>query len=654
MTRSLLLAMLFGVVAATIPAAAFAHARLLASTPADGAVLAAPPHALVLRFDDPVSVGPSIAAVDAGGRSVTGSAARTKGRALTIPLRISGNGSYDVRWSVISDDGHTITGVVAFTVGTGFAATHRLTAGGGGPPAEDVLGRFLLLAGLLVAVGATAFLLLISSVSRVAMLAACGFGLAGIGAVVERTRTPGGTRFAHAMELGITAAIVGLLVAAVSARRLRTRLLLVIPALALTIAPPLGGHALDSGVSHIQLVFDVGHLAAAAVWIGGVAALAVALTPHAARRFSRLALGSVALLAVTGLLRAWSELASFGQLFSTGFGRAIVVKTVLFAALLVLAYVARTRLLERRRLMRRSLAGELTLLAGVVVAVAFLTSLPPGRVLAALHNTPIAVGSGPPPTPPRGALTLAAQVGDRAVAVAVQRVASRLRVTTTVLGPEGKGVDGLSIAVNGNAATRCGFGCYRSVVDPPRMLHLTGAGAETTFALPPPRTGDARALLKRIGDTFMSARTTTFHERLSSGPGQAVESDWKTAAPDSLSFRTTDGSAGVVIGGRRWDRQGRGPWLKSIQDPRVPQPQLPWTASPIDVAELQPTSVGGAAAVRLSFVDPATPAWFTVTADARTLHVRRIDMIAAAHFMRDDYRSFDTPVDISPPAAKGS
>jgi hypothetical protein len=151
----------------------------------------------------------------------------------------------------------------------------------------------------------------------------------------------------------------------------------------------------------------------------------------------------------------------------------------------------------------------------------------------------------------------------------------------------------------------------------------------------------------------MSARTTTFHERLSSGPGQAVESDWKTAAPDSLSFRTTDGSAGVVIGGRRWDRQGRGPWLKSIQDPRVPQPQLPWTASPIDVAELQPTSVGGAAAVRLSFVDPATPAWFTVTADARTLHVRRIDMIAAAHFMRDDYRSFDTPVDISPPAAKG-
>lgn len=652
--RLLFLVTLVAVVAAVLPVGASAHARLVGSTPADGAVLSSPPPSLVLSFDDPVSVGPGIVAVDAAGHPVAGSAPRTKAHVLTIPLRIPGNGSYEVRWSVISDDGHTVTGVVAFTVGTGFAPTHHLAAGGGGPPAEDVLGRFLLLAGLLAAVGATAFLLFVSAVPRVAGLAAFGFALAAIGAIVERTRAPGGTRFAHAMDLGLFAGIVGLLVAAVAVRRIGARFPLLVPALALTIAPPLGGHALDGGVAHVQVVFDVVHLAAAAVWIGGVAGLAVALTTRSARLFSRLAVWSVAVLAVTGLLRAIAELASFGQLFSTGFGRAIVIKSVLFAALLVLAYVARTRLLERRRMLRRSIAGELVLLAGVVVAVAFLTALPPGRVLAAVHDVPVVKGAGPPPTPPRGALTLATQLGDRAVAVAVERQAVRLRVTTAVLGPDGEGIDGLTVRANGNSSTRCGFGCYRSVVAATSMLHLTVAGTPVDFDLPPPAARDARALLRRIGDTFMRARTTRFHERLSSGPGQVVESDWKTAAPASLSFRTSDGSAGIVIGGRRWDRQGRGPWQESVQDPRVPQPQLPWTVSPLDVAELRPVRVGGAAALRISFVDPATPAWFTVTADARTLRVRRIEMVAAAHFMRDDYRSFDTPVHIVPPTSDGS
>ena len=48
---------------------------------------------------------------------------------LVVPLRAGlAKGSYTVRWRVISNDGHLISGVVAFGIGTKPVAT--LTAGG--------------------------------------------------------------------------------------------------------------------------------------------------------------------------------------------------------------------------------------------------------------------------------------------------------------------------------------------------------------------------------------------------------------------------------------------------------------------------------------------------------------------------------------------
>ena len=45
-----------------------------------------------------------------------------------------------------------------------------------------------------------------------------------------------------------------------------------------------------------------------------------------------------------GVLRAVVELGTLGRLFTTSFGVSLLIKTVLFAAVLVIAYVNRSRL----------------------------------------------------------------------------------------------------------------------------------------------------------------------------------------------------------------------------------------------------------------------------------------------------------------------
>ena len=153
--------------------------------------------------------------------------------------------------------------------------------------------------------------------------------------------------------------------------------------LALLAAPTLAGHAFRAAsVRPLSVAADLVHVVAAAFWVGGLLQLAVVLStagdPGAARRFSRLALPAVALIALSGLARALVELTSVSQLWSTGYGRTILVKTALLASLIVLASFSRHWIGSAMRLLR-TVSAELAVLALVVGAVAVLTTLRPGR-----------------------------------------------------------------------------------------------------------------------------------------------------------------------------------------------------------------------------------------------------------------------------------
>ena len=84
-------------------------------------------------------------------------------------------------------------------------------------------------------------------------------------------------------------------------------------------------------------------------------------------------------LVVTGAVRALSELSAVSQLWTTSYGRAILVKTGIFAVLVGAATVSRSRVSASLDRLRTAVTVELVLAFGIVVAVSILTALRPGR-----------------------------------------------------------------------------------------------------------------------------------------------------------------------------------------------------------------------------------------------------------------------------------
>lgn len=659
------LALLVSAAALALPAAALAHATLERSTPRDGAVVATAPAAVRLLFDDVVQPAGGDAVVrNDGGSSVLSGAARVArgGHVLVLPLRRPLRpGDYSVRWRVLSDDGHFVSGVLAFSVGTGTApARSVLSAGSGGPSAGDVLARWLLFAGLLVGVGAVVFFYGVLRGERraagarfsILLIAAAALFVAGAEELAHHEGWS--TRFGAALHAGLVAAVCGAALAALSFAYPRLRAAAAACVLALVAVPSVAGHALDPGRPWPNLVADLLHVAAAAVWTGGLVSVLVLLpvvrrdaVAPALRRLSALALGSVVVLGATGVTRAWWEVGALRHLWDTGYGRALLVKTVLLAGLVAIGWLNRRRLrLER---LRRTVPVELVLLGGLVVAVAFLTQLRPGRDVPRAAAAPVAAPAQTvqlPPPPPRGALVLAREDGSLAVALAVQPQI----VTATVLAPSGGGARGLDVAfaLPGRApvgASSCGTGCYRAALPVQGEVRVLVGGKAVVFRLPR-RAEPAAALVRRATRAFERLRSVAYVERLASGPRNRIVTTWRLAAPDRLAYTISGGSRAVAIGSRRWDKQPGGRWIfSSISPLALPSPAWGTTAT-----NARLLARNGHVDV-VSWANPDIPAWFTVRFDRRTLRPITLQMIAAAHFMHHRYLSFNRPLGIRPPRA---
>jgi copper transport protein len=649
-TRAFLLC---AIVALVAPAAASAHATLLRTVPANGAVLRDAPSAVRVEFDDRVRVAPGNAAVaNATGASVLGGKPRASGDVLAIPLRPDlAGGVYSVRWSIVSDDGHREQGVLAFGIGSGAATPTSVLGAAAQLTWSDILLRTLWYLGLLAGAGATVFGLLARDLldgslhKPLAQLLFFALLVAFLGGSGILHSAPPGTRFELVMKVALTVALAGGAAAALAPAIPRLLPPAGACALALLAAPTLSGHSLDRNQPRVLApVVDLAHEASAAVWLGGLLALVLVL-PRATgdgprrlavvRRFSTLALVAVLVLGASGLVRALTELSHVSQVWSTSYGRALIVKTVLFAPLLGLGWLNRTVLVGAFARLRRSALVELALLAGIVIAVAVLTELRPGKETARAAS-PLAVGAATSPAlPPRDAVVAARELG--ANAVAVGRLHGRAYVT--LLGPDGTGLDGRDVRVDGVRATPCGSGCYRAPAG-------AGAGAlqvrvddrTVTFALPA-RAPDASARLKAITRAYRASRTIVFDEKLASTPANATTTRFRVAAPHRLEFVMRGGATGIVIGDRRWDREAPGkPFVESPQTPLdVTQPY--WTA-PTNAREVAPGVI--------TFLDRRLPAWFRL--DVTGPRPVRLEMTAAAHFMVDRYVAFDGPVVISPPS----
>jgi copper transport protein len=363
-------------------------------------------------------------------------------RALVVPLRSGlGNGDYTVRWRVVSADGHIVSGVVAIGVGRGRPPPQAATTESSALDWPFLAARFAYFLGLMLLVGGAVFRVavfrpVIGTVSgrpramaelregaraNSLLLGAAALMLAGgwialtrqgaevagvsfwqafnhhgpIGSALGATRF--GREFGRGIDLGAAFCVATAATFGLAHRSRIAALLLAVPAAGLgawaVIVPGLSGHAGDPGLGLPAIAVDALHTAAAAVWIGGLVQL-VLVTPHATRglpdgertrvrtaltsRFSRIALASVAVLAATGVGRSLWAVSAPAELWQTGYGRALLVKTGLLACALALAYMNRRRLAAFGGI-RRLGAAEIGLLLGVLAAVSLLTDLPPAN-----------------------------------------------------------------------------------------------------------------------------------------------------------------------------------------------------------------------------------------------------------------------------------
>ena len=111
---SLAVAALFAVLATST---AFAHAKLLSSTPADHEKLNASPAQMVLNFSEEGEMGPIKLMLGTTEIPVALDWSGTARKSFLIKLPHLAAGDYTLQWSMMStDDGHVTRGSFGFTV----------------------------------------------------------------------------------------------------------------------------------------------------------------------------------------------------------------------------------------------------------------------------------------------------------------------------------------------------------------------------------------------------------------------------------------------------------------------------------------------------------------------------------------------------------
>ena len=402
--------------AVLLPSAAWAHASLIASNPADGVLLARAPATLTLTFNEPVDPL-TIRIVDQGGGGASVTQIRRDGAQLVLtPPTILGDGAHVISWRVISADGHPGGGSTTFWVGQRGADTPQAVC------SDDMLlrgaiwlARLAVYLGLFVGAGGAFFVAWMRAPSAPAMrgignvvdlvaLAALALSV-GLQGLDSLTLSPSSLSDADVWTVGahgsfglsVAIAATALLLAFLSHRagETRARVMSLGALVGAGLALAATGHAATASPRWLTAPAVFVHGVALAFWIGSLVPLALAIRGprqtviDVLRRFSRVIPFAVAALLASGLLLAIVQLERLDALWTTSYGRVLAFKLVLVLLLLVIALWNRGYLTPRigqggvtsARYMRRTIIAELVLVVGILGIVGLWRFTPPPRAL---------------------------------------------------------------------------------------------------------------------------------------------------------------------------------------------------------------------------------------------------------------------------------
>lgn len=401
-------------------APAGAHSALEASTPTSGETVERSPGSLTLRFNEPVDLPDgSVRLLDVDGEPVGIGAPTAVDTLVSAELPELADGSYVVAWKVMSADSHPVSGAFTFAVGapslstTDAEALAESAAAESTDPAARVLADAasgLVYAGVLLAFGAGAFgVLVLGDRSREAdALVRVGVVVGKVGLLLaipaEAVLVRGRVEWPRLDALGDqlsgpvgAQAVLGILGLAMvwSTTRMRRRadraVFVVDGALLAFAGLAVLGHTRTATPTWLAVTADIAHLAAAAVWTGGVAALLWTLrlrrggdgddsSVAIVARFSALASASIVVVAAAGTLLGWRIVGSWGGLVST-YGALLGVKVALFGVIAAIGAHNHFRLVgvAADGRLRRTLALEGAVMLAVLAITSVLTSTSPNE-----------------------------------------------------------------------------------------------------------------------------------------------------------------------------------------------------------------------------------------------------------------------------------
>lgn len=718
------------------PSSAFGHAYFQASNPAPGKRLEQSPRRVTLEFTEALNQALSKATiVDVStGKAVDARVVPSPSQELIVkPAAPLPTAAYRVDWfSVSTEDGHALAGQFSFGVRTQavggarsveeaplarggwwrsvlravFYAALFLFAGGvlgaallagGERPASWLVPPGRLSAELVArgqapeAIGARAWRRTVDA----GWLAAAG---AAAVALADAANAAGGLGpravndylLANAAGIARVATVASLVVAAVAAKR--SPRLAALGCVAAFVAIAFSGHANSADPRALALLTDSVHLVAAAIWIGGIAQLALTWTGALIRhgqalrqlvmrdvlaRFGRVALPTFLVVLATGVVNALIELGRPAQLWESSYGRVLAVKIGLVALVALVSYVHAMRLrprlananphpdpkLERRHwsLLRREPLIGLAVLAAAALLAAF--PLPPRQAAGLTARGSLAACSPycPLPAARDDQLAVADHLGPSIVAAWLQRTPRGVGGRVRLLGKNMAAVSA-SLEIAGTRTRGCGPGCWDFRLDDrPSSLELRAAvdGHVYTASLPAgwlaggKSTQRARRLLAEAQETMNGLRSVREYERITSGPGSLAVTRYRLRAPDHFAYRTDLGSAVVVIGEREWRRgSADGTWSRGRFGAGLPfqtKTWFRWTPYAETVRLLGIERRGGDRFADVALYDRATPAWWRLRIDLASKRATASRLIAEQHFMSQRYFGFNRSVMIAPP-----
>ena len=361
---------------------ASAHASLVSTNPVDGQSVPTPPQLVTATFSEGVSLesGGGLSVRNRAGDQVDqgNSSAQANTVEVTLPSDLP-DGTYIATYRVVSADGHPVSGSWIFGIGNGPVDLSATSSTGDAPwELAGAIARFVTYLSALLAAGVAFFLAFLHDqradrwklvpvvriaaivglfavvatiIVQAALLTGNGISAATNGTVLRSVLTD---------RLGWSSAVLLIGLAAVhlstdTNKLIVAQVLAFYGGLAVTISFALYGHDTEAPNRWLVIGSDVVHVTAAAVWLGGLAGLFLVLrrrAPHPVRstasivgRFSTAAAISVAFLAAAGLAMAWVEVGSLSGLWSTTYGRLVLVKVAITLGVVVMAAYNRFRLI---------------------------------------------------------------------------------------------------------------------------------------------------------------------------------------------------------------------------------------------------------------------------------------------------------------------